>query len=208
MTILPEFRRVLREHWRTYLALNAAVYGTLVAMAVLTLLVPGLREQGAQDSEAFVSLPGLSLVTDAYVEGRVARAALGTFLANLLFAALLTTTLPSLIIPFFGVVATIWRVGAIGVWLTPATPEAALALIPHLPVLLIELQAYVLAVLGTVILWRSTFGHRRRGHASASAGYRVGVRDTLHLYPVIVVVLLLIAIVEAVEVIWIMPLLH
>ena len=69
-------------------------------------------------------------------------------------------------------------------------------------------QAYVLAALGTVVLWRSTFRHRHLGLPTAGAGYRAGLADLLRLYPVIAAVLLLIAVVEAVEVIWIMPLLR
>lgn len=201
-------RTVIRDHRRTYLLLNLAVYGALLVSAVTTLLIPGLRERGAQDVKTFGSIPGLSLVTEAYAEGDVLAAALGTFLANLLFAAVLTTTLPSLVIPYVGVVLTVLRTALIGNWLAPATPEQAVALLPHLPVVLIELQAYVLAALGAVVLWRSTIRHRRLGLPSAWAGYRAGLADMLRLYPAIAAVLLVIAIVEAIEVVRIMPLLR
>ena len=207
MRIWKKARTVIRDHWRTYLLLNLAVYGVLVASAVMTLLLPGLRGRGAQDVETFGGLPILSLVTEAYTDGDVLAAAVGTFLANLLFAAVLTTTLPSLLIPYLGVVLTVLRTGMIGVWLTPATPGGALTLLPHLPVLVIELQAYVLAALGAVVLWRSTIRHRHLGLPTAGAGYRAGLADMLRLYPVIAALLLIIAIVEAIEVIWIMPLL-
>ena len=95
MRIWKNALTVIRDHGRTYLLLNLAVYGALAASAVLTLLLPGLRERGAQDVETFGSVPILSLVTDAYTDGDVLAAAVGTFLANLLFAAVLTTTLPS-----------------------------------------------------------------------------------------------------------------
>ena len=208
MRIWKNALTVIRDHGRTYLLLNLAVYGALAASAVLTLLLPGLRERGAQDVETFGSVPILSLVTDAYTDGDVLAAAVGTFLANLLFAAVLTTTLPSLLIPYLGVVLTVLRTATIGIWLTPTTPGEAVTLLPHLPVIVIELQAYVLAALGTVVLWRSTFRHRHLGLPTAGAGYRAGLADLLRLYPVIAAVLLLIAVVEAVEVIWIMPLLR
>lgn len=207
MRIWLNARTVLHDHWRTYLLLNLAVYGVLAASAVMTLLLPGLRGRAAQDVETFGGLPILSVVTEAYTDGDVLAAAVGTFLANLLFAAVLTTTLPSLLIPYLGVVLTVLRTGMIGVWLTPTTPGEAIALLPHLIVLVIEMQAYVLTALGTVVLWRTTFGHRRLELPSAGAGYRAGVADMLRLYPVIAALLLVIAIVEAIEVIWIMPLL-
>ena len=208
MRIWKNALTVIRDHGRTYLLLNLAVYGALAASAVLTLLLPGLRERGAQDVETFGSIPLLSLVSEAYTDGNVLAAAVGTFLANLLFAAVLTTTLPSLLIPCLGVVLTILRTATIGIWLTPTTPGEAVTLLPHLPVIVIELQAYVLTALGTVVLWRSTFGHRRLGLPTAGAGYRAGFADMLRLYPVIAAVLLVMAFVEAVEVIWIMPLLQ
>ncbi|SDE09828.1 hypothetical protein [Auraticoccus monumenti] len=208
MKTLTSLRTVLRENWRTYLVINAATYGALVAMMIATSLVPRLREGGLEGSTAFGNLPGLSAVTDAYAAGDVVQAALLTFLANLLLAAVLTTTLPSLVIPFLGVVATVGRAGLIGMWLAPGSPGEALALIPHAPVVVVEFQAYVLAALGSVILWRRTTTYRRRGLPSAWAGYREGLRANARLYPVIIGVLLLTAGYEAVEVIHLMPLLR
>lgn len=88
-------------------------------------------------------------------------------LGNLLFAALATTTLASLIIPFFGVVATIGRAAFIGMPYAPTSSDELVAVIVASPVLLIEFQAYVLAMLGSINLWRSTFGYRRRNVSSA-----------------------------------------
>ncbi|MFB8762482.1 hypothetical protein [Nocardiopsis alba] len=191
-------RNVLRENRRTYLLLNVVVYGVLIAMMIVTPHVPGMREVGQGRREAFLNAPVLSIVTDAYASGDVMTTTLLTFLANLLFAALLTTTLPSLIIPFFGVAATVWRVVEIGMWTAPATIDEGIAVLAVAPVFVIEIQAYVLAALGSVILWRSTFEHRRRGLPSALAGYRAGIGDNLRLYPAIVVLLLGIALIEAV----------
>lgn len=191
-------RNVLRENRRTYLLLNVVVYGVLIAMMIVTPHVPGMREVGQERREAFLNAPVLSIVTDAYASGDIMTTTLLTFLANLLFAALLTTTLPSLVIPFFGVAATVWRVVEIGMWTAPATIDEGIAVLAVAPVFVIEIQAYVLAALGSVVLWRSTFEHRRRGLPSALAGYRAGIGDNLRLYPAIVVLLLGIALIEAV----------
>lgn len=197
MRIFENFRTVLRENWRTYLLLNLVVYGTLVVTMIVTPLIPGMYELGLNNVEAFLEAPGSSIVVDAYASGSIVKATLLTFLANLLFAALLTTTLPSLGIPFFGVVATLGRAVFIGMPFSPTSSEEAMMVIISSPVLLIEFQAYVLAMLGSVILWQSTFGYRRRELPSAWAGYRAGIRDNIRLYPLIVVVLLGIALIEA-----------
>ncbi|MBR8742719.1 hypothetical protein [Nocardiopsis sp. MG754419] len=198
MRIYRDFRSVLSENWRTYLLLNVVVYGTLIATMIVTPLIPGMYETGLANMEAFLDAPGASLVLDAYAGGDIVRITLLTFLANLLFAALLTTTLPSLVIPFFGVVATVWRAVFIGMPYAPTSAEEGIVVLATSPVLVIEFQAYVLAMLGSVLLWRSTFGHRRRELPSAWAGYRAGVRDNLRLYPAIVVLLLGIALVEGI----------
>ncbi|MBM6589095.1 hypothetical protein [Brevibacterium sp. RIT 803] len=208
MKTLRNLRTTLRENWRTYILLSVATYGALVVMMTVTSLIPGMREEGVEGLTAFTDLPGLSAVVDAYASGNVIAAALLTFTANLLFAAVLTTTLPSLIIPFFAVVATVGRAGLIGMWLAPGSSGEALALIPHAPIVIIEFQAYILAALGAVILWRKTLGHRRHGYFSAWAGYRTGIQDNARLYPVIIAILVLAGFLEAIEVIYLRPLLH
>ena len=107
MKTLRSLRTTLRENWRTYILLSVATYGALVVMMTVTSFMPGMREEGGEGLTAFTDLPGLSAVVDAYASGNVIAAALLTFTANLFFAAVLTTTLPSLIIPFFAVVATV-----------------------------------------------------------------------------------------------------
>jgi len=202
------FLNVLREHRRTYVLLNIAVYGLLGATMAVTALSPGLQERGLERAQAFMEPGPMDFVVTAYVNGDFVSAALGTFIFNLTFAALLTTTIPSLVIPFFGVAATVYRAIEIGMWLTPTSSDAAIALIPHAPVLIIEFQAYILATLGTIVLWRSTFGYQRLELPSKRAGYRAGLGVNLRLYPVIVLVLFVVAVFEAWEVIYLIPLLH
>lgn len=208
MTIIRDIRTTLGENARTYLVLNITTFGVLAVALVLSLALPGLRAWGVESLMAFTSLPGLSAATDAYTSGNVVAAALQTFLVNLIFAAVLTTALPSLVIPFFAVAATIARAALIGVWLAPGSPEQALAMLPHAPIVIIEFQAYILASLGSIVLWRNTLGHRRLGFPSAGAGYRRGLRENLGLYLLVALILLLIAAFEAVEVVLIAPLLH
>lgn len=172
--------------------------GTLVLTMIVTVYIPGIHEVGVRNIEAFLTSPGSLWVVDAYTNGSIVRAALLTLLGNVLFAALATTTLPSLIIPFFGVAATIGRAVFIGVPFAPTSFEGLITLIFTSPVLLIEFQAYVLAMLGSIILWRSTFGYRRRNLSSPWEGYLAGIMDNLRLYPVIILLLLGIAFIEAI----------
>ncbi len=198
MRIFDSFRTILRVNWYPYLVSNIVVYGTLLMAMIVSVYIPGLHDIGHRNTEAFLSSPGSSWVAEAYSSGSIVKPALLTLLGNLLFGALGTTTLPTLIIPFFGVVATIARSVFIGMPYAPTSLEELITVITVSPVLLIEFQAYVLAMLGSIILWRSTFGYRRRKLSSAWEGYLAGVKDNLRLYPMIVILLLVIALVEAV----------
>src|SRR5690606_27023670 len=137
MPIYGGFRRVLSENRRLYLQLNIIVYGIHIVMISVTALIPGMYEAALERQEAFLGAPGSSSTNAAYAGGNIAAATLLTFLATLLFAALLTTTLPSLVIPFFGAAATVWRAVEIGMWFAPASPEKAIAVISGSPVLVI-----------------------------------------------------------------------
>lgn len=198
MRIIRSVRSILRDHWRTYLISNLIVYGTLVMAMIVAVYIPGLHDAGLRSTETFLESPGSRLVVDAYTSGGVIMSALVTLLGNFLFAVLGTTTLPSLIIPFFGVAATIGRSIFIGIPYAPTSLEGLVTVIVAAPVLLIEFQAYVLAMLGSSILWRSTFMYRRRNLPSAYDGYLAGVKDSFRLYPAIIVVLIGAALVEAV----------
>lgn len=98
-----------------------ALFFTAMIAAVY---IPGLRDAGVRSTEAFLESPGASIAVEAYTDGANWRAAMLTFAGNLLFAALATTTLPSLIIPFFGVAATIARAVFIGLPYAPTSSRS------------------------------------------------------------------------------------
>jgi hypothetical protein len=143
---------------------------------------------------------------DAYASGNVVLAAALTFLVNLLVAAVLTTTVPSLVVPFAGAAVTLYRAAQWGVLFAPIGPDA-LAVVPHLLTLVVEGQAYVVATFAAWVHARKFLLHRRSGFATRWAGYRAGLRDTLRLYPLVVLLLAVGAIYEAVELIVVVPLL-
>ena len=208
MHLVQPVLQPIAHHPRAFVLLNIAVYGTLGAAIGVTALF-SLRGVGLERAAGFSEMAGpLTAVADAYTNGDALVAALGTFAVNLVFAALLTTTLPSLAVPFFGVAATIYRAAEIGMWLTPTSPDAALAALPHALIVVVEFQIYILAAFGTYVLWRTTFWHRQLGLPSRWAGYRAGLVANLRLYPVIVLGLLVSAVLEALEVVYLLPLLH
>jgi hypothetical protein len=139
--------RIIRANLRVYLLLNALAYGTFVIGFIVGLLFPDLvagRAQAMEDDGTAALIT--SLLSSPWLF------ALTILAVNTLRLGALTILLPSLVVPFLGLATfAIWSVTT-GVTLVPATPEGWVALIPHSLTLVIELQAYILLLLGAFLL--------------------------------------------------------
>jgi len=191
---------VIRENRRAYVVLNVLYYGTVVVAMIGAAAVPHVQQElGRSVGLGFTQGP-LSLVADAYVEGRVASAAMLTFLVNLIGGAFLVITLPSMFIPFAGVALGLLRAALWGLVFSPAWPELRSVLPWHSVTLLLEGQAYVLAMFGSYTIWATTF---RGGVQAGGLGrrYVIGLARNLYIYLLVVPVLAVAAIYEALAVI-------
>ncbi len=194
--------KLIRRHQRTYLLLNGAFYG-LVGLG--TLYAFSHPEAQAALTRAILegfAAPPLSIARDAYLSKNVLEAALVTFLVNTLLGSFATITVPSLLIPFVGVVIGLYRALIWGVALAPTTPELARAMIPHSLTLLLEGQGYILAMFAVHVLWVSAFDGLRQEDRGFLTGYLAGLRSTLTTYRLVVLVLAVAAVYEAFEVIY------
>ncbi len=199
--LAPGIQQV-RLHWPAYVILNAAFYGLILAgMAVAFLQPEAQRSITRTIVQGFSSGP-LSYARDAYQSGDVLAAAGITFAVNSLLGSFATLTLPSLFIPFAGSVIGLLRALVLGVALAPTSPEIARAMIPHSLVVIVEGQAYVLAMLGVHALWSSALGSLKDGPSGFGRGYAAGLRANLSIYALILVLLAASAVYEAVEVIF------
>jgi hypothetical protein len=150
--------------------------------------------------EAFMTGP-LSFVGSAYVNTKVLAAIGATFFVNLLVGSFGTITLPSLVIPFSGILVGFYRAVLWGLILSPAHPDLRLVMIPHSVTLILEGQAYILTMLAAYIqgksfLWPKTVGLERRGR-----GYLEGLKRTGKMYVLVLLTLLIAAIYEVIEVV-------
>jgi hypothetical protein len=193
---------ILRAHRRAYVALNVIYYGLVaLAMIYVALINPDLQERLLSDVQTSLTEGPLAMVGDVYLGGNVIAAAAVTFLVNFMVGALLTITLPSLIVPFAGMALGVYRAVLWGLLLAPATSQLALVMIPHSLTLILEGQAYILAILASYVHGLaflrpesvSVVGHRQ--------GYLEGAKCTGRLYVLVVIVLAVAAAYEAVEVI-------
>ena len=88
----------------------------------------------------------LAMAGEAYASGSVPRAAGVTFVVNFFLGSLAMLTLPSLVFPGGGAFAGALRASLWGVLLAPSHATMAQGMIPHSGTLLLEGEAYILAI--------------------------------------------------------------
>ncbi len=200
---------VVRADWKAYVSINILYYGLVIlGMIYVSFFNPELQKNMLQAiGQGFTQGP-LQAVGDAYGGGKVLSAMWLTLEVNLFLGTLVEITLPSLIIPFSGLLMGIFRAVLWGLLLSPSEPSLAGPMIPHSLVLILEGQGYILALLavfihGKAILRPGAYGVQGRLH-----GYVEGLRRTGWIYLLVTVVLTAAAVYEALEVIFLAPLLR
>jgi hypothetical protein len=198
----PHFA-ILRRHWRAFLIMNALFFGVHVFAMAVVALEPSMQTDLVARVRREVRSGWMAPVADAYLSGNLPLAILWTFSLNFFIGALLTINLPSLVIPFSGIAAGLWRAALWGVMLSPVDPATRLRLLPHHLNTLLEGECYVLAMLAAYLQGRWALpGTCLRGEA-----YGDGLLESARLYRLIVPLLVIAAIYEAIEVIYLQPLL-
>ena len=164
--------RVIRANKRAYLVLNALTYGLFAVGFVLGLLVPQLNQDQITrlDDDGTTDLVR-SLINDPWLFALVILA------VNTLRMGAATIVLPSMIVPFAGIPLFGYWALTTGITLVPASDIGWVALIPHSLTLVIELQAYVLFLLGAHLLGRSWIWPESVGAENRRGGYASGLRQ-------------------------------
>jgi len=207
MFIIQNAIAVVKQYWKTYASINVLYYGLTAACMIYVSANPAVQKMlMASALTSFTSGP-LAFVGQAYSGGQVIWTSAVTFLVNLILGTAIEITLPSLIIPFSGLLMGILRAGLWGLMLAPTTKTMALAMIPHSLTLILEGQGYILALLAVVIQGKAFLFPKSEGTASHIEGYKIGFVKTAKLYVLVVGMLLVAAIYEAIEVMYVVPLL-
>ena len=138
---------LIRQHVRAYAYLNLTAYGLVIAGMVLGVLRPDLNAMltGSMDESGETELV-VSLLARPWLFALVI---LGV---NLGKVALGFITLPSMIVPFAGIPVFAYWAFTTGIVLAPVDHMTTMTLIPHSVTMVIELQAYVLLLLGAYVL--------------------------------------------------------
>jgi hypothetical protein len=207
MTPISNAVGIVRRNWRAYIAINLVYYG-LVAIAMLYVAShPEIQKKLLKAVDGALKGKGpLAEVKAAYTSGNVAAAALWTFVINLLVGSFLYITLPSMIVPFSGLLMGAVRAILWGLLFSPANPKLAGGMIPHSLTLILEGQGYILALLAAYVAGNAFLRPHSVGAETHAKGHLVGLRQTASLYVLVTLTLAAAAVYEAVEVIYIVPL--
>lgn len=193
--------QIIRADLRAYLLVNVFVYGVLLLGMALGVLFPDLH---ASRVASFAGGGQGALVNAVVGNGWV----FGTviFLVNVFPTALLLITLPSLAVPFAGLVVFAVKTLDLGITLAPVDATSRLTLIPHSLTLLIEFQAYVLVMFGAYLLGRSWLRPATVDAPTRRQGYVRGLTRLGWLWLPALALFLLGAVYEAVEIYFLVPL--
>ncbi|WP_283607594.1 stage II sporulation protein M, partial [Mycolicibacterium poriferae] len=160
---------IVADNARAYLALNVAMYGLFLAGFIVGLTFPHLSraqvtrldDNGTTDlAQSLIDRPWLFAVTILGV--------------NVIRMSVLTIVLPSLVVPFAGIALFAYWVFTTGITLVPASDLGWVALIPHSLTLVIELQAYLVLLLGVYLLGRNWIRPGTAGADNRRGGYLYG----------------------------------
>ncbi|MBB5079506.1 stage II sporulation protein M [Nonomuraea endophytica] len=193
--------QIIRADMRAYLLINALAYGVLLLGMALAVIFPDLH---AARTSSFVDGDQGALVNT--VIGSPWTFGATIFLVNVFATALLLIVLPSLVIPFAGLLAFVIKTIDIGIILAPVNRTSALILIPHAPTILIEFQAYVLVMFGAYLLGRAWLRPATVGATTRRQAYVGGLSRLGWLWLPALVLFVIGAGYEAVEIYFLVPL--
>lgn len=206
MRLLQPAFAIIRQNRKTYIILNILYYGLVIASMIYVFTNPTIQHTLLETIGQSFDQGPLSAVSEAYGSAQMVPAMLLTFVINLLAGSFASITLPSLIIPFSGILLGLYRAVLWGLLLSPSEPSLAGPMIPHSLTLLLEGQGYILAMLAAAVQSWAFIKPASVGEQSRLRGYAVGLKKTAWLYVLIAVILAIAAVYEALEVIFLVPL--
>ena len=206
-TIIKNAIKIVNENHRPFLILNLVFFGLVLLGAVYSSFNPALVQWLKESTAQSLTNGGpLVMAADAYISGNFLMAVILTFVINLIVGAIVTITLPSMVVPFFGLLMGSFRAALWGVLVLSLLPFEAYS-VPAWLIMLVEGEAYILAMLAAYIQGKAFFWPDSVGADTRRQGYVNGLEATWKLYFLVVLVLAVAAIWEAFSAIYLMPML-
>lgn len=190
------------EHSRALLMMNVGYFGAVVLGMLAILLSPQIQTSLLQSvSEAFSPTGSLGPLVQAYETGELPTAIALTFLVNLVLGSGVFITLPSVIIPYIGLLMGAYRGLLWGLLFSPFAGVFPAATLPHALTVLIEGEAYIVALLGVALWWNGVFG----APGARWKAWVSGLQYQGRIYALVAFLLAIAAIYEVLEVVLLIP---
>jgi hypothetical protein len=180
---------ILDKNRRAYIAINIIYYGLVVICMVYVAFNQPLQVEMLKTGNANLMTGALSLLGKGYDINQILDTLLLLYFTNLLGATYGLITFPSFFVPFSGLLTGAYHAIQWGLIFSPANPEIRVPMIMHSLTLIIEGQAYTLAMLGAHIHGRALIWPHTVGLKSHWRAYVEGLRQTGTLYMLIMPVL-------------------
>ncbi|MBN1222418.1 MAG: stage II sporulation protein M [Candidatus Aminicenantes bacterium] len=206
MNLIRKPIEIIRENKKVYIIVNAVFYGLILLGMVITSFFPELQVNALAGAEKDLSSGWLSTAGSAYSSGNLLAAMGLTFFINFSIGTFLTMTIPSFVIPFSGLLMGIYRAFFWGILFSPISPDMRAPMIPHYLTILIEGQAYVVAMFAIYLHGKSFLFPKSIGIKSRWNGYKHGLVQSAWMYVPLTILLLVAAVYEAFDVILLVPL--
>lgn len=194
---LHHAQNLIRENRQAYFILNVTYYGVVILGMAYAAINPQIQKTLIEAVRQRVRGGGPLLKEMVLI-----------FVINLFTGSLVMITLPSLVIPFSGLLMGVYRAAMWGLVLSPASPELARTMIPHSLTLILEGQGYIVAMLAVFIHGKAFIWPLSAGVESRWKGYIEGLKRTGQLYLLVIILLIVAAVYESLEVALLLPLLH
>jgi len=200
MTLIKQALSLLSEHRKAYIGMNVLYYGLIVCCMLLVTQNPSIQIELGKTVDQGLKTGFIAPVVKAYEEGNIPLAAALTFLVNLTLGSFGTITLPSMVIPFSGLFMGCVRAVVWGLLFSPITEESRTVFFPHILILVMEGQAYILTMLTAWLHSKAFLFPETVSETTHGRGFVAGFRLTGRLYVLIAIVLAVSAVCEALEI--------
>jgi hypothetical protein len=206
---MKEALRLLKQFKRVYFVLSGIYYGLVLCGMIFVVFDRPLQQLLLDSIGQAYSQGTLIEVLNAYVKGKLLQAIGLTFVINLFLASFISINLPSLIIPFSGLLVGSFRALLWGFIFSPpglvASSGKTLIGVLTVILLLLEGQGYILAMLAAYVQGVTFLNPRLFGASTHRQGYWLGIKHSFNLYLLVVLVLAVAAVYEAAVVILVFP---
>lgn len=206
MNLIRKPIEIIRDNKKAFIIVNAVFYGLVLLSMVITSFFPEWQVRALASADKQLSSGWGATASSAYSSGNLLAAMGLTFFINITIGTFLTMTLPSFIIPFSGLLMGLYRAIFWGILFSPITPDMRAPMIPHYLTVLIEGQAYIVAIFAIYLHGKSFLFPQNIGIKSRWSGYKHGLIQTAWMYVPITILLAVAAVYEAFDVILLVPL--